>query len=77
MKSYGHFSGILAYFSQFYHDLSLIILKSRDYGCQFSKIINFTCFYIVYFSIGDISVLINSETVLCYLSVSRTAKTVM
>ena len=25
----------LAYISQFCHDLSLIILKSRDRGCQF------------------------------------------
>ena len=29
----------MAYFSQFYHDLSLIILKSRDFGCQFWKIL--------------------------------------
>ena len=25
----------LAYFSRFFHDISLIILKSRDRGCQF------------------------------------------
>ena len=42
IKSYGHLSEILGYFSRFYHDLSLIILKSRDYGCQFWEILSFT-----------------------------------
>ena len=35
IKSYGQLSEILSYFSRFYHDLSLIILKSHDHGCQF------------------------------------------
>ena len=35
IKSYDHLNGILAYFSRFYHDLSLIILQSRDHDCQF------------------------------------------
>ena len=35
IKSYGHLSKILAYFSQFLPDLSLIIYISRDHGCQF------------------------------------------
>ena len=34
VKSYGRLSKILAYFSQFLPDLSLIILISCDYGCQ-------------------------------------------
>ena len=34
-KSYGQLSEILARFGRFYHDLSLIILKSCDLGCQF------------------------------------------
>ena len=33
IKSYGHINIILAYFDRFYHDLSLIILISRDHGC--------------------------------------------
>ena len=32
IKRYGHLSKILAYFSQFLPDLSLIILISRDHG---------------------------------------------
>ena len=32
IKSYGHLSKIMAYFSQFLRDLSLIILISRDRG---------------------------------------------
>ena len=43
IKSYGHLSKILAYFGRFYPDLSLIILKSRDHGCQFKKFLNFIC----------------------------------
>ena len=35
IKSYDQLSEILAYFSRFYHDLLLIILKSRDHVCQF------------------------------------------
>ena len=35
IKSYSHLSKILAYFSQFLPDLSLVILKLRDHGCQF------------------------------------------
>ena len=34
IKRYGHLSKILAYFSHFLPDLSLIILISRDHGCQ-------------------------------------------
>ena len=37
IKRYGHLSKILAYFNWFLPDLSLIILKSRDHGCQFWK----------------------------------------
>ena len=44
IKSYGHLSKTLAYFSQFLPDLSLIILISRDHGCQIWKIFNFTWF---------------------------------
>ena len=44
IKSYGHLSKILAYFSQFLPDLSLIILTSRDHGCKFWKFLNFTKF---------------------------------
>ena len=35
IKSSGYLSKILAYFSRFLPDLSLIILISRDHGCQF------------------------------------------
>ena len=34
IKSYDHLSKILANFSHFLPDLSLIILISRDHGCQ-------------------------------------------
>ena len=44
IKIYGHLSKILAYFSQFLPDLSLIILISRDHGCEFWKFSNFTRF---------------------------------
>ena len=37
-------SKIFAYFSQFLPDLSLIILISRDYGCEVWKCFNFTWF---------------------------------
>ena len=37
IKSYSDFSEILAYISRFYHELLLIILESRDHGCQFWK----------------------------------------
>ena len=46
---YGQLSENLAYFSQFYHDLSLIILKSHDHGGQFWKNFNFTCFPIKFY----------------------------
>ena len=46
VKSYGHLSEILSQFGRFYHDLSLIILKSRDHGCQFWTIFIFTWFHI-------------------------------
>ena len=42
----GHLSEILSYFGRFYHDLSIIILKSRDIGCQFWKVFSFTWFHI-------------------------------
>ena len=44
IKSYGHLSTILAYFRQFLPDLSLIILISRDRGCEFWKFSSFTRF---------------------------------
>ena len=44
IKSYGHLSKTFAYFSQFLPDRSLIILISREYGCQFWKFFNFTWF---------------------------------
>ena len=44
IKSYGHLSKILSYFSQFLPDLSLIILISRDHGCQIWRFYNFTWF---------------------------------
>ena len=44
IKSYGHLSKILANFSQFLPDLSLIILISRDHGYEFWKVLNFTRF---------------------------------
>ena len=46
IKSYSQISEILAYFGRFYLDLSLIILKSRDHGCQFWKFFNYTWFQI-------------------------------
>ena len=46
IKSYGQLSEILAYFSRFYNNLSLIILKSRDHGCRFWEIFNFTWFLV-------------------------------
>ena len=33
----GPFKWNFAYFSRFYHDLSFIILKSRDHGCRFKN----------------------------------------
>ena len=44
IKSYGHLSKILAYFSQFLPDLLLIFLISRDHGCQIWKSFNFIWF---------------------------------
>ena len=41
IKSLGYLSEILAYFDQFYHDPSLIILRSGDHGCQLRKKIKF------------------------------------
>ena len=35
IKRYDHLNGILANFHRFYHDLPVIILKSRARGCQF------------------------------------------
>ena len=34
IKRYGHLSRILADFSRFYHDLSRVIHKLSDHGCQ-------------------------------------------
>ena len=42
IKSYGHLNKIFAYFGPFLPDLSLIILISRDHGCEFWKFFNFT-----------------------------------
>ena len=36
-KCYGYLNGILAYFCRFFHDLLLIIVKSRDHGHQIWK----------------------------------------
>ena len=44
IKSYGHLSKIFAYFSHFLPNLSLIILISRDHGCKFGILFNFTWF---------------------------------
>ena len=41
MIAFQKLSKILAYSGRFLPDLSLMILKSRDHGCQFWKILKF------------------------------------